>query len=164
MATIPLGGHARDVVVSPGADHVYATTANSVSVIDRAHHIVANIPVGVEPEAHNGERRRVAGLCHGLRRFDVNHQRRGPYGENGWRPGKYGTRPISPHDNYVYLVHNQGRNCWVSVISDDGTTATVVPVHSYASALTFSPLRRPGCTSPHPNPGPPTNMATGRFR
>jgi len=46
---------------------------------------------------------------------------------------------ISPHDNYVYLVHNQGRNCWVSVISDDGTTATVVPVHSYASALTLSP-------------------------
>jgi len=44
VATIPLGGHARDVVVSPGGDHVYATTANSVSVIDRAHHIVANIP------------------------------------------------------------------------------------------------------------------------
>ena len=70
---------------------------------------------------------------------------------------------ISPHDNYVYLVHNQGRNCWESVISDDGTTATVVPVHSYASALTLS-LTAAGCTSPHPNPGPPTNMATGRFR
>ena len=71
---------------------------------------------------------------------------------------------ISPHDNYVYLVHNQGRNCWESVISDDGTTATVVPVHSYASALTLSPDGGAGCTSPHPNPGPPTNMATGRFR
>ena len=31
VATIPLGGHARDVVVSPGGDHVYATTANSAA-------------------------------------------------------------------------------------------------------------------------------------
>ena len=50
VATIPLGGHACDVVVSPGGDHIYATTANSVSVIDRAHHIVANIPVDVDPK------------------------------------------------------------------------------------------------------------------
>ena len=46
---------------------------------------------------------------------------------------------ISPDDNYVYLAHNQGRNCWVSVMSDDGSTVTVVPVDSYASALTLSP-------------------------
>jgi DNA-binding beta-propeller fold protein YncE len=46
---------------------------------------------------------------------------------------------ISPAGNYLYLAYNQGRNCWVSAMSEDGTTATAVPVDSYASALTLSP-------------------------
>ena len=86
VATIPLGGHARNVVVRPGGDHIYATTANSVSVIDHAP----------------GERRPVAGLCHGLRRFDVDHQRRGPYRETVGGQATT-TEAISPHDNYVCL-------------------------------------------------------------
>ena len=39
---------------------------------------------------------------------------------------------VSPEDGYVYSAHNQGRNSWVSAMSDDGTTAAVVPVDSYA--------------------------------
>jgi len=138
VATVPLGGHARDVVVSPGGDHVYATTANSVSVIDRAHHIVANIPVGVDPKrtmvSADGSRVYVTGYDGSMSIINaVDHTVRTVGGQAST------AEAISPHDNYVYLVHNQGRNCWVSIISDDGTTATVVPVHSYASALTLSP-------------------------
>ncbi len=46
---------------------------------------------------------------------------------------------VSPEDGYVYSAHNQGRNSWLSAMSDDGTTAAVVPVESYATALTLSP-------------------------
>ncbi len=36
--------------VSPDGDHIYATTAKSVIVIDRAYQVVATIPVDVEPK------------------------------------------------------------------------------------------------------------------
>ena len=132
-------------------------------MIDRAHHIVANNPVGVDPKrtmvSADGSRVYVTGYDGSMSIINaVDHTVRTVGGQAST------AEAISPHDNYVYLVHNQGRNCWESVISDDGTTATVVPVHSYASALTLSPDGGAGCTSPHPNPGPPTNMATGRFR
>jgi YVTN family beta-propeller protein len=50
VATIALGGHACDVVTSPDGDRIYATTAKAVTVIDRAHRVVANIPVDVDPK------------------------------------------------------------------------------------------------------------------
>ena len=107
-------------------------------MIDRANHIVANIPVGVDPKrtmvSADGSRVYVTGYDGSMSIINaVDHTVRTVGGQAST------AEAISPHDNYVYLVHNQGRNCWVSVISDDGTTATVVPVHSYASALTLSP-------------------------
>ena len=90
VATIPLGSHACDVVVSPDGDHVYATTAKSVKVIDRAHRVVANIPVDVDPKANDGERRRVANLRHRLQRFDIDYQRGGLHRENGRPRCKHG--------------------------------------------------------------------------
>jgi YVTN family beta-propeller protein len=33
---------------------------------------------------------------------------------------------VSLDDNYVYMAHNQGRNCWISAVADDGTTATAL--------------------------------------
>ena len=140
VATIPLGSRRPCTRRrrQPRRDHVYATTANSVSVIDRAHHIVANIPVGVDPKrtmvSADGSRVYVTGYDGSMSIINaVDHTVRTVGGQAST------AEAISPHDNYVYLVHNQGRNCWESVISDDGTTATVVPVHSYASALTLSP-------------------------
>ena len=50
MATIPLASHACEVDVSPDGDHIYATTAKSVVVIDRAYQVVATIPIDVEPK------------------------------------------------------------------------------------------------------------------
>ena len=107
-------------------------------MIDRAHHIVANIPVGVDPKrtmvSADGSRVYVTGYDGSMSIINaVDHTVRTVGGQAST------AEAISPHDNYVYLVHDQGRNCWVSAISDDGTTATVVPVHSYASALTLSP-------------------------
>jgi len=138
VATIALGGHACDVVTSPDGDHIYATTAKSVTVIDRAHRVVANIPVDVDPKrtvvSADGSRLYVIGYNGSISIINaVDYTVRTVVRDAST------AEIISPADNYLYLAHNQGRNCWVSAVSEDGTTATVVPVDSYASALTLSP-------------------------
>jgi YVTN family beta-propeller protein len=138
VATIFLGEHARDLVVSPDGKYVYATTANSVNVIDRTHRVVANIPVGVHPKrtmvSADGSRVYVTGDDGSMSIINTVERTVKTVG------GEATTAElVSPADNYVYRVHNQGRNCWVSVISDDGTTVAATPVDSYASALTLSP-------------------------
>ena len=138
MATIPLGCHARNIVVSPDGDHIYATTAKSVDVIDRAHRVVASIPVDVEPKrtlvSPDGSRVYVIGDSGSISIINAVD-----YTVRTVARDASTAEVVSPDDNYVYLAHNQGRNCWVSAMSDDGTTATAVPVDSYASALTLSP-------------------------
>ena len=138
VATIPLGCYARDVVVSPDGAHIYATTAKSVNVIDREHRVVASIPVDVEPKrtmvSPDGSRIYVTGYNGSISiintvDFTVRTVAR----------DASTAEIVSLDDNYVYLAHNQGRNCWVSAMSGDGTAATVVPVDSYAGALTLSP-------------------------
>ena len=138
VATIPLGSHACDVVVSPDGDHIYATTEKSVKVIDRAHRVVANIPVDLDPKrtmvSPDGSRLYVTGYNGSISIINaVDYTVRTVVRDAST------AEVVSPDDNYVYLAHNQGRNCWVSVMSDDGSTVTVVPVDSYASALTLSP-------------------------
>ena len=138
VATIALGGHACDVVISPDGDRIYATTAKSVTVIDRAHRVVANIPVDVDPKrtmvSPDGSRLYVIGYNGSISIINA-----ADFTVRTVVREASTAEIVSPADNYLYLAHNQGRNCWVSAMSEDGTTATAVPVDSYASALALSP-------------------------
>jgi YVTN family beta-propeller protein len=138
VGTIPLGGHARALVVSPDGHHVYATTWDSVNVIDRAHRVVASIPVGVDPKrtlvSPDGSRVYVIGYDGSISIINTVDRMTKSVVEDASR-----VDAVSSDDNYLYVVHNDGRNCWVSVMSDDGTTVAVTPVDSYAIALTLSP-------------------------
>jgi YVTN family beta-propeller protein len=125
-------------VVSPDGEHVYATTAKSVNVIDRAHRVVATIPVDIDAKctmvSPQGSRVYVTGYDGSVAIIDAED-----YTVTTIRRDASTAQVVGREDHYVYSAHNQGRNCWVSAMSDDGTTATVVPVDSYASALTLSP-------------------------
>jgi YVTN family beta-propeller protein len=112
VATIALGGHACDVVTGPDGDRIYATTANSVTVIDRAHRVVANIPVDVDPKrtmvSPDGSRLYVTGFNGSISIINaVDYTLRTVVRDAST------AEVVSPDDNYVYLAHNQGRNCWV---------------------------------------------------
>jgi hypothetical protein len=49
MTTIEIGRTAGDVVAGPTGSHLYVSTAGAVKVVNRKHHIVANIPTGQNP-------------------------------------------------------------------------------------------------------------------
>lgn len=138
VTTIPLGCHAHHIVVSPDGNHVYATAAKSVNVIDRAHRVVASIPVDVDPKrttvSPDGSRVYVTGDDGSISIINAVD-----YTVTTVSGDASAAEVVSPADNCVYLAHNQGRNCWVSAMSKEGTTAAVVAVDSYASALTLSP-------------------------
>ncbi len=125
-------------MAGPDGEHIYATTAKSVNVIDRSHRVVASIPIDVEPKhtmvSPDGSRLYVTG-CNG----SISIINTVDYTVRTVPRDASTAEVVSAVDNYVYLAHSQGRNCWVSVMSDDGATATAVPVESYASALTLSP-------------------------
>jgi YVTN family beta-propeller protein len=128
----------RDVVISPDGANVYATTAKSVNVIDLAHRVVATIPVDVDAKSTmvspHGSLVYVTGYDGSIAIIDVVD-----YTVRTIDRDASTAQVVSPEDGYVYSAHNQGRNCWVSAMSDDGTTAAVVPVDSYANALTLGP-------------------------
>ena len=138
VATIPLASHACEVGVSPDGDHIYATTEKSVVVIDRAYQVVATIPIDVEPKrtmvSADGFRLYVTGYNGSISIINLVD-----YTARTVKREPATAELVSPDDNYLYLAHNQGRNSWVSAMSDDGTLASVVAVDSYASALTLSP-------------------------
>jgi YVTN family beta-propeller protein len=138
VGTIALDCHAHHVVASPQGDYVYATTAKSVNVIDRTHRVVARIPIGVDPKrtmvSPDGSRVYVMGYEGSLSIIDAVDYTVITAGRDASTAEVVGLA-----DNYVYMAHNQGRNCWISAVAADGTTATVVPVDSYASALALSP-------------------------
>jgi YVTN family beta-propeller protein len=138
VRTISLGCHVREVVISPDGAYVYATTAKSVNVIDRAHRVVATIPLDVDPKttmvSPHGSLVYVTGYDGSTAIIDAVD-----YTVRTINRDASTAQVVSPEDGYVYAAHNQGRNSWVSAMSDDGTTAAVVPVDSYANALTLSP-------------------------
>lgn len=117
---------------------MYVTTAKSVDVFDREHRGVARIPIEVDPQrttvSPDGSRIYVTGDDSSLSIIDaVDHTVRTVARDAST------AEVVGPKDNYLYTAHNEGRNCWVSVIAADGTPATVLPVNSYANALTVSP-------------------------
>jgi YVTN family beta-propeller protein len=138
VRTIPLDCCVRNLVLSPDGAHVYATTAKSVNVIDRAHRVVATIPVDVDAKSTmvspHGSLVYVTGYDGSIAIIDAVD-----YTVRTIDRDASTAQVVSPEDGYVYSAHNQGRNCWVSAMSDDGTTAAVVSVDSYATALTLSP-------------------------
>jgi YVTN family beta-propeller protein len=138
VRTIPLDCCVHDVSISPDGAHVYATTAKSVNVIDRAHRVVATIPIDVDAKSTmvspHGSLLYVTGYDGSIAIIDTVD-----YTVRTIERDVSTAQVVSPEDGYVYSAHNQGRNSWLSAMSDDGTTAAVVPVDSYASALTLSP-------------------------
>jgi YVTN family beta-propeller protein len=137
VRTIPLDCCVHDLVISPDGAHVYATTAKSVNVIDRAHRVVATIPVDVDAKSTmvspHGSLVYVTGYDGSIAIINTRD-----YTVRTIERDASTAQVVSPEDGYVYSAHNQGRNCWVSAMSGDGTTAAVVPVDSYANALTLS--------------------------
>lgn len=138
VETIPLDCRANHLVTSPHGDRTYATTAKSVNVIDRAQRVVASIPIEVDAKntmvSPDGSRLYVMGYDGSTSIIDTVD-----YKVTNVSRDSSTAEVVSPEDNYVYVAHNQGRNCWISAMADDGTTATVVPVDSYAGALALSP-------------------------
>ena len=138
VATIPLDSHARDLVVSPDGDRIFATTAKSVNVIDRAHSVIASIPVDVDLKrtmlSPDGSRLYVFS-CNG----SISIINTADYTVQTVSRDASTAEVVSPNGAYVYLAHNQGRNSWVSAIDGDGTMVTAVPVDSYATALALNP-------------------------
>jgi YVTN family beta-propeller protein len=135
--TIAVDGFAHHVVAGPHGDYVYATTAKSVNIIDRDHRVVASVALGVDPKhtivSPDGSRIYVTGYDGSVSIIDAaDHTVRTVEREAS------AAEVISPEDNYLYLAHNQGRNCWISAMAHDGTTATIVPVDSYATALALA--------------------------
>jgi YVTN family beta-propeller protein len=135
---ISLRCHARDVVVHPNGEHIYATTAKSVEVIDRRHRVVASIPVDIGWKrtmvSPDGSRIYVTGYDGSMAIINTVDYTVTTVGRD---PNT--AQVVSPDDSYVYSAHNQGCNSWVSAMNHDGTTAAIVPVDSYAGALTLSP-------------------------
>jgi YVTN family beta-propeller protein len=110
---------------------------HSVNVIDRAHGIVATIPIGFEPKrtrvSADGSRIYVTGYDGSISIINANdHTQRTVTADPS------AAEAVSRNGGLIYLAHNEGRNCWVSAVTDDGSTAAVVPVDSYACALTLS--------------------------
>jgi YVTN family beta-propeller protein len=138
VRTFPLDCCVRDLAISPDGAHVYATTAKSVNVIDRAHRVVATIPVDVDAKSTmvspHGSLVYVTGYDGSIAIIDAVD-----YTVRTIERDASTAQVVSPKNGYVYSAHSQGRNCWVSAMTGDGTTAAVVPVDSYANALTLSP-------------------------
>ncbi len=124
--------------MSPDGSHVYATTAKSVNVIDRAHRVVVTIPIDVDAKSTmvspQGSLVYVTGYDGSIAIIDAVD-----FTVKTVERDASTAQVVSPEDGYVYSAHNQGRNSWLSAMSDDGTTAAVVPVESYATALKLSP-------------------------
>ena len=107
-------------------------------MIDSAHRVIASIPVDAEPKrttvSADGSRIYVTGYNGSISIINtMDYTVRTVVGD------AITAEVVSPEDNYIYLAHCQGHNCWVSAMSDVGATAAVVPVDSYATALTLSP-------------------------
>ena len=92
------GGRAGEVAVSP--DYVYVMVDDSV----KGHQPFAphrrDLSRRSPPEEHCRERRRDARLCHGLRRFHVDHQHCRQHGET-FVLDRSTAEVVSPDGNYI---------------------------------------------------------------
>jgi len=142
IATILIGGRARDIVVSPDSKYVYVTQRDSVTVIGSGGHIVARI-------AFTGHPKDIVMDADGTRLFVIS------YGGsvsviNTWDQtirtisgGWNSDVAVRPDGVYIYAAHNAiaegGRDSVISVINTRGTTVATVPVVNEVTALTISP-------------------------
>jgi DNA-binding beta-propeller fold protein YncE len=136
--TIALSGHARHIATSRNAGRTYVTTADAVSVIDQRNRVVRTIAISVDPKrtlvSPDGSRLYVAGFDGWVSTIDTED-----YTVTTTRRDPSTAEVVSPADNYLYSAHNQGRNSWVSAMTDAGAMVTVVAVDSFANALVSSP-------------------------
>ena len=140
VATISLGGHAGEIVISP--DDVYVIVADSVKVISRLHHIVATSRIGPHPKSilvsadgtrvyvtgYDGSTSIISTAEHTVKNFVLDRST---------------AEVVSPDRNYIYLAHSgivgHTRGNWISVISAEGATVAVVPVEGHATGLARVP-------------------------
>jgi YVTN family beta-propeller protein len=142
IATIPVDGRVHDITVRPDGEHVYVARSDSVTVINRHHHIVARIPVG-------GLAKSLVMNADGKQLFVVDYDgsvlvvdTRDYTAQTLWGRGASDI-VVSPDGRHLYAAHNQvtdgGPNDVVSVIDvAAATTVATAPVKDVA-ALTISP-------------------------
>jgi YVTN family beta-propeller protein len=137
IATIPVGDHAGDIVVSPDSKYVYVANSNSLNVIDSSNTIVATIPIAGEPKAMaidaDGTRVYVTSYGGSASVIDTADYtvRSVPAGGS--------VQAVSPNGGYIYAAHHArvaaGYDSWISVINTEGTTVATVPVDNYVTDL-----------------------------
>jgi YVTN family beta-propeller protein len=142
IATIPLGGPARDVATSPDGNYVYVLLADSVKIISRSNHVVATYRTGAHPKnmvvSADATRIYVTG-------YDGSTSIISPADNSvrTWMLHRSIAEILSPSGDYLYLAHNgmvEGtRSSWISVVTADGATVASVPVYRYATSLGVSP-------------------------
>ena len=142
VETISLGGPAGEVATSPDGNYVYVLLADSIKVISRLHHVVATYPTGAHPKnmivsfdatriyvtGYDGTVSIISTADNSVQTFVLNRST---------------DEIVSPDGNYIYLAHSgtvEGtRSSWISVVTADGATVAVVPVHRHATGLGVSP-------------------------
>ena len=140
--TISLGGPAGEVATSPDGNYVYVLLADSVKVISQLHHVVATYPTGAHPKnmvvSADGTRIYVTGYDGSMSIIST--------ADNSVKTvvlNRSTAEIVSPDGDYIYLAHSgmvEGtRNSWISVVTADGATVAVVPVHRHATGLGVSP-------------------------
>jgi DNA-binding beta-propeller fold protein YncE len=138
MTTIPLDRPVRHIAECPHRHRLLATTQTSVIAIEPDHGVVTSAPVGIEPKAilvsPDGSRAFVTGYEGAVSIVNTDNLTVKTVSRE---PSS--AEAVDPQGNYLYQVHNQGRNCWLSAMTEHGITATVVPVDSYAVGLAVSP-------------------------
>ena len=142
VETISLGGPAGEVATSPDGNYVYVLLADSIKVISKLHHVVATYPTGAHPKhmivsfdatriyvtGYDGTVSIISTVDNSVQTFVLNRST---------------DEIVSPDGNYIYLAHSgtvEGtRSSWISVVTADGATVAVVPVHRHATGLGVSP-------------------------
>jgi YVTN family beta-propeller protein len=140
--TIRIGEAAGDLVAGLTREHLYVSTAGSVKVVNRRHHIVASIPTGQDPArmtmSADGSRLFVTGYDGWLTVIDT-ATNTGKTVESE----KSHADAVSPDGRYLYSIHHgfgrAGITSWVSIRNVDGKFVDAVAVAGCATDLAVNP-------------------------
>ena len=142
ITTISLGGPAGEVATSPDGNYVYVLLADSVKIISRSNHVVATYPTGAHPKnmfvnadatriyvtGYDGSTSIINPADNSVKTFVLNRST---------------NEIVNPNGHYIYLAHSGmvdgTRRSWISVVTADGATVTIVPICRHANGLGLSP-------------------------
>lgn len=145
VANVRLGDSPGDIVTSPNGELVYVMTADSVTVVNRLHHVVGSIPVDAEPKrmmlSADGNRLYVTGYDGALSIVDPIAM-----ATKAFVKQRNTAAAASPDGEYIYCAHADAfgdrANSWVSVIRADGAAVAFAAVDGFITGMAVSPNGR----------------------